>query len=902
MAIIYINNIQYDVSLSNNLLQTCLSLKIDIPYFCWHVELGSVGVCRLCAVKQFHDIHDVSGKIIMSCMTPISNNMIISTNDIEVSKFRKGIIELLLVNHPHDCPICEEGGNCHLQDMTVLTGHNARRYTFPKRIHRNQYLGDFIQHNMNRCIGCYRCVRYYKDYAGGTDFGVYGISNNIYFGRFEDGALESEHSGNLIEVCPTGVFTDKLSGTSYNRKWDLQYAPSLCQHCSIGCNIIIGEKYGILSKIENRYHKQINRHFLCDLGRFGYRYINFSKRFQHPVSYNDNKDIILNEENAIILAANILKNANGIIGVGSIRSSLESNFALRTLVGKNNFSSGMIENDHQCVKLIIDILQNSGIYTPTLLEVEEYDLVFIIGEDITQNAPRLSLAIRQLHKKNQRDNNIKHSIPEWHSTAMLNITNKNKCIYILHTHEMNLDDISALQYHDSIRNQEILLDSLINKINNKSSIYTNTAPGMTEYISCIYHALISCKKPLIISGLHSGSINLIKLATNLSKSLQSVNKDVGLILLTSSANSIGVGLLSGMSITTAFKKIVDNKIDTLVILENDLYRHSIKKKLDFIIKKVKNILVFDHLTTVLTKKSTLFFPITNFVESSGTIINYEGRAQRFFYACKPKIYDTNTSILEAWEWIYKIYYKIHNKNNINITLDDVIEKYIHDVPILKVIKHVAPNAQYKILGQKIARSPHRLSSRTAIFSEFNVHEPAQKDDLNTMFSFSMEGKQQPNTEIEYIPFVWSPGWNSIQAWNKYIFDKNDYSSGIRMFHNNIIKKEYFFHNINITDDNSKVWTIIPYYVLFGSEELSQHSDIVRNKLSIVYALLHEKYKNKFLLSVDGMIQFECLGEVFQLSMKFSSKIPLKTLGLPLGFPKIPRILLGCTVKNIRGVT
>ena len=101
-----------------------------------------------------------------------------------------------MTNHPHDCPVCEEGGNCHLQDMTVMTGHSFRRYRFTKRTHNNQELGPFISHEMNRCIACYRCVRYYKDYADGTDFGVYGAHDNVYFGRPESGTLESEFSGN----------------------------------------------------------------------------------------------------------------------------------------------------------------------------------------------------------------------------------------------------------------------------------------------------------------------------------------------------------------------------------------------------------------------------------------------------------------------------------------------------------------------------------------------------------------------------------------------------------------------------------------------------------------------------------------------------------------------------------
>lgn len=209
MATIHVDGSAYDVDGSDNLLHACLSLGLDIPYFCWHPATGSVGACRQCAVKQYKDEDDTQGKIVMSCMTPASDNSWISIDDEEAHAFRARITEWFMTYHPHDCPVCAEGGHCHLQDMTVMTGHSRRRYRFTKRTHHNQYLGPLVAHEMNRCINCYRCVHFYNDYAGGEDFGVYGMNNNLYFGRHQEGVLESPFAGNLSEVCPTGVFTDK---------------------------------------------------------------------------------------------------------------------------------------------------------------------------------------------------------------------------------------------------------------------------------------------------------------------------------------------------------------------------------------------------------------------------------------------------------------------------------------------------------------------------------------------------------------------------------------------------------------------------------------------------------------------------------------------------------------------
>ncbi len=130
MATIHVDGKALEVDGADNLLQACLSLGLDIPYFCWHPALGSVGACRQCAVKQYTDENDTRGRIVMSCMTPATDNTWISIEDDESKAFRASVVEWLMTNHPHDCPVCEEGGHCHLQDKTVMTGHNERRYRF----------------------------------------------------------------------------------------------------------------------------------------------------------------------------------------------------------------------------------------------------------------------------------------------------------------------------------------------------------------------------------------------------------------------------------------------------------------------------------------------------------------------------------------------------------------------------------------------------------------------------------------------------------------------------------------------------------------------------------------------------------------------------------------------------
>ena len=416
MAKIVIDGVEYEVNPDNNLLQECLSQGLDLPYFCWHPSMGSVGACRQCAVRQYRDEDDKEGMLVMACMTPASDGAIISIEDEQAKSFRSDVIESLMVSHPHDCPVCEEGGECHLQDMTQMSGHNYRRYDKKKRTHRNQYLGPFINHEMNRCITCYRCVRYYDDYAGGTDLSAQASHHHVYFGRHEEGVLESEFSGNLVEVCPTGVFTDKAFSEHYSRKWDLQTAPSVCVGCSVGCNTSPGERYGTLRRIVNRYNSEVNGYFLCDRGRFGFDYVNSRERLLEPVKRVDNTGELLADEEIKAVIKEFSR--EGTIGIGSPRSSNESNFALKTMVGDENFFAGYSDDEHESMAAILTLASDKAFHNPSVREIEEADAVLILGEDVTNVAPRIALALRQSVRNKAMDLASESRIPQWQDAAV----------------------------------------------------------------------------------------------------------------------------------------------------------------------------------------------------------------------------------------------------------------------------------------------------------------------------------------------------------------------------------------------------------------------------------------------------------------------------------------------------
>ncbi|QCI20896.1 NADH-quinone oxidoreductase subunit NuoG [Buchnera aphidicola (Hyperomyzus lactucae)] len=910
MTKIYIDSKTYDVNQSDNLLQACLSVGINIPYFCWHPLLGSVGACRQCAVMQYSNFEDRKGRLIMSCMTPVTEGAIISIKNTESEIFRSTIIELLLTNHPHDCPVCEEGGHCHLQDMTVMTKHNMRNYRFKKRTHKNQYLGSFIKHEMNRCITCYRCVRYYNDYSDGTDFGVYGANNNIYFGRVEDGVLESEHSGNLIELCPTGVFTDKIHSQRYSRKWDMQYAPSICQNCSVGCNISIGERYGEIRRIENRYHENINHYLICDLGRFGYLHNNLKNRPQQPTYLNINNNItILNFDEAIKLGVDFFQRYKRIIGVGSTRSSIENNFSLQELVGKENFSNGMSNKEQICIRLILDVLKNNYIYTPSLKEIESYDVILVIGEDLTKTSPRVALAVRQAIKKKAEDIANLRGIPRWNSSSIVHISeNIKNFLYIIHTHESKLDDVSEWCYYASIDEQVNFARAIAYELDNSLPIVSNLNILLKKQALLIAHRLKKSKKALIISGSNSFSGSIIKSAINIAKAIKinSINHHVGITLLTSSSNSLGVGLIGGMSIESALEAFKQEQANAIIFMEYDLYRFASQYDCDLFLKNKEKIITVDHQYTKTYKKSGLTLSSTNFAESSGTVINFEGRAQRFFQVYDPTFYYKNNCLIESWKWFHFLKSKIYNTEISWFNLDDVINAYTKTYPILENIKIEELNANFRIHGQKIARSPIRSSGRTSLRADIDVHEPCQPEDNNTMFAFSMEGYSQPNKSVSHIPFAWFPGWNSPQAWNK--FQKEigrkliSGDSGTHVFKTNKNKIDIYFDFASKDDTKEKYWSIIPYYDLFGNEELTQYSSVIQENIPVEYALIGLLDGSKLGLRKDSILVFNCLNKDYRLAIRFSKYLNQKQIGLPIGRKGFPIDLIGKKIKYLQEFT
>jgi NADH-quinone oxidoreductase subunit G len=887
MAKIYIEGKPYEVEEGRNLLQACLSLGFNVPYFCWHPAMGSVGACRQCAVKQYRDEKDTHGKIVMSCMTPAEDGIRISIDDPEVRAFRASVIEWLMMNHPHDCPICDEGGECHLQDMTVMTGHNYRRYRFRKRTHRNQNLGPFVNHEMNRCIQCYRCVRFYRGLAGGRDFNVFASHDHVYFGRHGDGVLENEFSGNLVEICPTGVFTDKTLKEHYTRKWDLQTAPSVCVHCAVGCNTLPGERYGVLRRIRNRYHHGVNGYFLCDRGRYGYAFVNSDRRIRQALVREESGAGLLpaSREAALDRAASFLSAGKGVIGIGSPRAPLEANFALRQLVGPERFCLGLSQNEHRLVVQALEILEEGPARVPSLRDAAAADVVLVLGEDVTNTAPMLAFALRQRVPSDAARAAERLYIPRWNEAAFRQVVQEQKATLFHATpYETRLDEVATRIYRDAPDGLARLGFAVAAALADGPT----AVPGLTEqqvaWVEEVVRSLKNAERPLVVSGTGCGSVSLIQAAANVAWALCARGRAAHLSLSLAECNTLGLGLLGGKDLDAALQTAGQGEAETLVILENDLYRRATPSAVEGLLRKARHVIVIDHLEGATCSRADVVLPAATFAEAAGTLVSQEGRAQRVFQVFLPAGH-----VQASWRWIRDLMTASGRREAEDWrNLDDLIAALAREVPRLAPIAEIAPPAGFRLRGSRIPRQAHRYTGRTAMRAHISVHEPKQPEDPDSALAYSMEGYEgQPPGALN--PRFWAPGWNSVQALNKFQDEVGGPlrggDPGRRLIEPSAVQGFPYFREVpGPLAPEKGTWLVVPMHHIFGSEELSMLSPGIADRAPQPHLAMNRQ-DAECLQVADGDEVELALGEtVHRLRLLSTAGMPRGLAGIPAGLP------------------
>jgi NADH-quinone oxidoreductase subunit G len=877
VATIYIDNAPRYANPKQNLLHVCLSLGYDLPYFCWHPALGSVGACRQCAVKQFRNEQDTAGKLVMACMTPALDGTRLSIADPEAAGFRAAVIQGLMQNHPHDCPVCDEGGECHLQDMTVMTGHRLRTYSFGKRTFRNQYLGPLVNHEMNRCIQCQRCVRFYREYAGGKDLNAFHLRDTIYYGRHEDGVLESEFSGNLVEICPTGVFTDATLKHHYTRKWDLQMAPSVCVHCGLGCNTTVGERYGTLRRVVNRYNHEVNGYFLCDRGRFGYKFVESNLRIRNPLVNGKaaTKDEAVERFGAIFREGKV-------IGIGSPRASLESNFALLRLVGANSFFAGISDQELQFLSTMLRILREGPARTPSLHEVELSDAVFLLGEDVTNVAPIMALRLRQSVRQAPMQIAERLHIPEWLDHSVREAVQDAKGpLYIASPYGTKLDDIATGTYRAAPEDLARLGFAVAHAIDPSAPEVTGLAPELEKMAAEIASALLNAHSPLLVSGASCGSQSVLEAAAQVAWALCKVARPAALSFTTPECNSFGLAMLEPRPLSELFSA-PEGATNTLLVLENDLFRRGSANAVTSLLRGARHLVVFDHLHNATTEAAELVLPAGTYAESDGTLVNNQGRAQRFF-----QVFDPSTEVQESWRWFREGALAADAEANAPWRdLDDLTTAMATEMASFASIPQVAPSRK---AGGRIAREPNRYSGRTAMLANISVHEPKPPDDPDSALSFSMEsglGSVPP----ALIPFFWAPGWNSIQATNKFQSEVGGPlrggDPGVCLIEPSVpflLAGWHYFSSVPAPfTPRQGEWMVVPIFHIFESEELSRHAPSLDELTPRPYVALHPMEASLLAVTADEPIRVAIAGLTFDLPTIVREDLPRGVVGLPAG--------------------
>lgn len=619
MPKLVIDNLEIEVPKGMKVIEAAERLGIIIPRFCYHAALGSVGACRMCAVKFLEG--PVKG-VQMSCMVDAQDGMVVSTTDEEAVDFRKHVIEWLMMNHPHDCPVCDEGGHCLLQDMTVAGGHGIRRYLGEKRTYRDQYLGVFVQHEMNRCIHCWRCRRFYQEFTGYRDLGALQIACHTYFGRFKDGSLESPFSGNLIDICPTGVYTDKPSRFK-GRRWDYQRGPSLCIHCSLGCHTITSARYREIVRLEAHLNEAVNGYFICDRGRYGFYYANHPER---PRRAKIGGEEVLWDK-AIRTAGERLKQImqNGgprsISCMSSSRSSLENQEMLKRFCQLQGWQEpGYFDDPIIADKVKRAISRLDERLAISMREIEKADFILAVGADPVNEAPMLTMAMRQAFRNGATVAMIDPrpiSLPFEFVQLPVSPSDMDLLMSLVVKGAISRSVAEALgpdalRFYDAVPTDSPF-DPLIN----------NHMVGLSSKLQ-------QSHRPVIVCGTDIVCKTTPEVAADNALLLHAAKGKTGLFYLMPGANAFGASLLSpeNYSLMQIIEAIENRSVKALILVESDPFSSYLdRERLEQAFNKLDFLLALDYLNSRSAQLSHILLPTMPLFETESTFVNQEGRVQ-----------------------------------------------------------------------------------------------------------------------------------------------------------------------------------------------------------------------------------------------------------------------------------
>jgi NADH-quinone oxidoreductase subunit G len=388
-----VDGIEVEVPAGATVLQACEAAGAEIPRFCYHERLSIAGNCRMCLVEM-----EKAPKPVASCAMPAADGQVVFTTTPKVKKAREGVMEFLLINHPLDCPICDQGGECDLQDQSLAYGKGFTRYQENKRAVTEKYMGPLVKTIMTRCIHCTRCVRFAEEIAGVEEIGAVGRGENMQITSYLEKAVTSEVSGNIIDLCPVGALTSKPYAFKA-RPWELKKTDGIDVMDAVGSNIVIGSRGPAVLRITPRINDDVNEEWLADKGRFAHDGL-LERRLDRPYVKKDGRlqAVSWSEAFAAIKAGLAGVKGSAIAGLVGDLCAVEDMVALKDLLGTLGATS--IESRQDGALLPAgnrgDYLFNSG-----LSGIETADVVLLVGCNPRQEAPLLNVRLRKKAARGQ---------------------------------------------------------------------------------------------------------------------------------------------------------------------------------------------------------------------------------------------------------------------------------------------------------------------------------------------------------------------------------------------------------------------------------------------------------------------------------------------------------------------
>ncbi|MFC7050550.1 NADH-quinone oxidoreductase subunit NuoG [Emcibacter nanhaiensis] len=387
MPTLTIDGIEVEVENGMTILQACEQAGIEIPRFCYHERLSIAGNCRMCLVEM-----EKAPKPVASCAMPAGEGMVIHTNTPLVKKAREGVMEFLLINHPLDCPICDQGGECDLQDQSMAYGIGHNRFHENKRAVKEKNMGPLVKTVMTRCIHCTRCVRFADEVAGVPALGAVGRGENTEITTYQETAFASELSGNVVDLCPVGALTSKPYAFTA-RPWELKHTETIDVHDALGSNIRVDARGREVLRVLPRLHDDVNEEWISDKARHAIDGLHV-RRLDRPYVKKGGKLVEASWNEAFEAIAARLKGLDGkkIAGLVGDLQDVESMYALKLLL--NALGSDTVEGRQAGEKIFarhrVGYLFNSGI-----AGIDESDACLLIGTNPRTESPVLNARLRR---------------------------------------------------------------------------------------------------------------------------------------------------------------------------------------------------------------------------------------------------------------------------------------------------------------------------------------------------------------------------------------------------------------------------------------------------------------------------------------------------------------------------